>query len=99
MPSGVCCIRYHSGMRSKALAWMMAALAVAGAAAKERPVAVKVVVVTMFERGGEPRGNQDREVLGISSRPGSGLACWKHSSGKVGGGLEGVSRSPNGLRH
>jgi purine nucleoside permease len=31
----------------------MAALAVASAAAKERPIAVKVVVVTMFERGAD----------------------------------------------
>ena len=40
-------------MRLKALAWTMAALAVACAAAKERPIAVKVVVVTMFERGAD----------------------------------------------
>ena len=40
-------------MRFRSLAWTVAALAVASAAAKERPIAVKVVVVTMFERGAD----------------------------------------------
>ena len=40
-------------MRFRSLAWTVAALTVASAAAKERPIAVKVVVVTMFERGAD----------------------------------------------
>ena len=40
-------------MHRTAFAWMSAALMIGCAAAKERPIPVKVVVVTMFERGAD----------------------------------------------